>query len=237
MKTPLCTTTFLLALVFILVGGCESSTDVDLVAADTHAASSQAIQFAPLGIPESARAVLAMLSPAENEVFKDSVRWASGTVGNAARAIIAKADRWQDADAGVRRRLAWHEKKTAYFAEQKAAFFMLDQVLLQGEVTLERQAAIAFYTQMLLANESPDAAIQLRAIEALQGYWSAHEVRQAASLAIRNTEAWLDQRAEAGKIGATALAGQPNREALLDVRARRTVAIQDAVEALQKLAR
>lgn len=53
------------------------------------------------------------------------------------------------------------------------------------------QEAVAFYTQLLLGHESPDAFVVLRALRALKGYWPEEVRRQAATVTARDAEVWL----------------------------------------------
>jgi len=226
--------------VAILAAGCDDAPDANPISADLRHEPSEAVQFIPIAWPEAAQAIRrkprAERSAFENG-FIDSVAWAGGAMNNLARHLIAEAQKknrgWQGADAQVRRALLSFKQETAFTAEQFAALAMLDRVLLGGEVTLEKQAAIAFYAQLLLKNGSPAADVLLRAAEALQGYWSDEAIAQAVALTAQHAEAWLGAQAEAVSKASSVLLEQPNQEELLDARARRLLAVRDAVKAMK----
>jgi len=89
----------------------------------------------------------------------------------------------------------------------------------------------------LLDTESPAADVLLRSLRSLKGYWSDGAVAQAAARTVQHTEVWFSREAEAGSKAETVLREQPNREELLDARARRLLAVREAVKALKALSR
>lgn len=94
---------------------------------------------------------------------------------------IFKSASWQEADMRVREKLAGVKGKfLAFKLEQFAAHTMLSIHLLQGAISPEKQEAIAFYTQVLLTNEHPDADLLSRSLSSLEGKWNKQQIVGAA---------------------------------------------------------
>jgi hypothetical protein len=90
--------------------------------------------------------------------------------------------------------------------EQTVAFFILDTVFrpdsdTKSYLALEReafspeeQAAAGFATRLLVKNHSPNADLIAASLEAVEGYWSEAEIREAARATREATDLWLAAR-------------------------------------------
>jgi hypothetical protein len=105
--------------------------------------------------------------------------------------------------------LAAHEGEVYHSAlEQTIAFKILDTVLrpdsettsyvaLERETfTPEERAAASFATRLLVKNHSPSADLVAAALEAVEGEWTADEIREAARVTRAATDEWLASRCE-----------------------------------------
>ncbi len=104
--------------------------------------------------------------------------------------VAKDAETWEEADFEVRNLLSAQAYDTQpYYLEQSAAGVMLNVWLLDEEDARMDQEATAYYTQLLLKNRNPNAALILAGLKSLDGYWSAEQVTQSAANAVRFTKA------------------------------------------------
>ena len=96
--------------------------------------------------------------------------------------LALKEKDWRVADEKVRAYLAQHEGRVDVRSlEELASSMMLHRLLLRSEASSERTEAVAFYTDLLLENESNDYGDIRIGLAALVEHWGAARVRQAAA--------------------------------------------------------
>lgn len=102
---------------------------------------------------------------------------------------------WQAVEQRVRAAAAQESALPAPDREQAAAAFLLDLYLLKGNATPEKQEAIAYHTERLVAHGSPEAARIADALDKLEGYWPEAKRQDLAARAASNATAYLAKRA------------------------------------------
>lgn len=111
-------------------------------------------------------------------------------------AQAAELGDWQSVERHVRAAAAQESALPPSAREQAAAAFMLDLYLLKGNATPEKQEAIAYHTERLVAHGSPEAARIADALDKLEGHWPEAKRRDLAARAASNATAYLAKRAE-----------------------------------------
>ncbi len=110
--------------------------------------------------------------------------------------VFQQARDWREADKQVRTLLT-RSDLPRYALEQAAATLMLRTQLLTdapGRMTHEKQEAVAYYTTLLVEQQSPEGRIIADALQALEGYWSDAQRAAVASRAATATEDFLNKR-------------------------------------------
>lgn len=178
-------------LAFAVLAGCGQEGIVK--EPEPRQAQFSSLQGTTIGEPEGA----ATRSEQEEMALLRSVTQVGFEMGKAARS----AESWQEADRAVRDILRSNSSSPHLYAlEQVAASTMLGRWLLDGKMSPERKQAIGFYTERLIENNSPDAALVQRSLEALQGTWSPARIAQAAEQTAR-----LSKKSTAGNDDPSAL--------------------------------
>lgn len=117
----------------------------------------------------------------------------------------AKLSSWEEADAAIRVAISDLEGLPAYIYETQAATTMLNIFLAPGPGTPEALEATAFYTQMLIDNETPNGALMRRALTELEGTWTRVEQRTAAEATLASAERYAAWQSECVDCGSSQL--------------------------------
>jgi hypothetical protein len=153
--------------------------------------------FIPLGAPAGQRYSV-QLAKATTEAERTRLNEAyseAGEITHEARQIIDQTTDWQQAHQEVRALLERHiDHPFAYLFEQTAASHLLEARLLPAaETSTEYRDAVAYYTDLLLKNEHPDASVLLPALRKLEGHQSAAKQQAATEAAIGYARALLER--------------------------------------------
>lgn len=144
---------------------------------------------------------------------------------------ITGAKNWEAADRVVRDRLEGiRNLRFAYKVEQVAANRMLSTWLLKGDRSDGKDQAVAFYTELLLRNNHPDAAVIGDALEILQKHWPKERISDAAAKTVRNAQAYLQKNP-----CKPCLEGMIVSEEALDARQKKLYRMNHAATALAKM--
>lgn len=106
---------------------------------------------------------------------------------------IKTAESWKEANRKARSLLEKSSPVPQYHREQSAANVMLKEWLTNGSETPAKQKATAFYTDLLVKNNSPQAATVVRSLQRLRGHWSDARIAQAARSTVQEASATLRQ--------------------------------------------
>jgi hypothetical protein len=112
-------------------------------------------------------------------------------MSTAIRVAVASSESWEEADAAVRAEMERHPNVPDYITEQTAALLMLDHHLLGAPASAASREAIGFYTTHLLENESPNAHLLDRSLDALAGHWEEARIAAAAETALAGAQRYL----------------------------------------------
>jgi hypothetical protein len=107
--------------------------------------------------------------------------------------VISESRDWERAHEGVVSLLGEPSEYPTYIREQVAAAMMLRTELLENP-SEKMLPAIAYYTQLLSDNQSPEADLMADALASLVGYWPESQVRSVAQTSVAAAEAHLAQR-------------------------------------------
>lgn len=107
---------------------------------------------------------------------------------------IRAAWHWRSADRRARALLAEASPVPQYTRQQLAADGMLKHWLLDGNHTPEQRHALAFYTELMIRNRSPQAQILLPALEYLEGHWPDARIAESARVAADAARNLLQKR-------------------------------------------
>lgn len=192
------------------------------------------IRFVPTMAPKGKnvyeRKKWSEMSPEEQEMVDEESKKATIAAARIERIIDTSQD-WKTGDNRVRRELAAVKQNPFLWrVEQSAANNMLTTLLLPGEMTSEKQDAIAFYLAMLLRNEHPDAQVILQGLEAMRGKWSQEEISGAAHAAVRFARSYLEKNPCIPCVQQTGVAPE-----LLDAREQKLFQIHRSIPKLEKL--
>lgn len=185
------------ALVLFLGLGVLTGCTQEATVAQDAAPSTNPDFFVPLFAPEGERYSV-QLAKATTETERTRLNEAyseAAEISHEARQIITRTTDWRQAHAQVKPlldRYAGHP--FAYFFEQTAASQMLEARLLNApETATDYLDALAWYTELLLRNEHPDASILLPALRKLEGHQGAAKNQAATEAAIGYARALLER--------------------------------------------
>ena len=127
------------------------------------------------------------MTDSEKEAFFAAMHEAQIAITEAA----SRAETWGEADGLVRRALAEalasKANLPAYQVETLAATHMLNRAFSR-EASAAPTDDIAYYTDMLVRNDSPNAPLLSNALHALDGTWGAAKIRRAARHGVAASE-------------------------------------------------
>lgn len=177
---------FLLAS-FLLLAGCD-----DTIAPKPAKTLDGINHTFASGIPEEANPpAVAELPPEErrklHRQFLNNMR--------AFRKAALSASSWREADRRTRALLKESSPYAQYMREQLAADWMLKRWLLEGDSSPQKQEAVAFYTNLMLENQNPQAQIIQPALQQLKGKWSEKRIAKAASATTRRAKKFMQGEA------------------------------------------
>lgn len=169
------------------------------------------------------------------EQFQEADRRLNPTKVRIMRAIL-KSKSWQETDRKVREELgSIAQDPYAFVLEQTSAHRMLSEHLLRGEEVSEKKEAVAYYTELLLRNEYPDAEVLSNALEALEGTWSPSQLARAATQTAKHTRDYLRQNPCEPCIEKSGMGPADKAGRLLDARQRKLYRMQNSLSKLDKL--
>lgn len=96
-------------------------------------------------------------------------------------AAMAAPGGWREADERVRDLLDDYPLVEDYKVAQTAGTMILQTYLLDGPVDEDKAEAIAFYTDLLAQNGTPNAPLMERSLAALDGHWSEARIAEVAA--------------------------------------------------------
>lgn len=211
---------------YLAACGKEGSPSAEYLGSRAGAAASYAQLF---GSPEGFD--MEALTDADRQDVLEAL--APGTL--AIRRAVADAAHWEAADEAVRELLAAADYHAARpYLGQAAAKAMLEHRLLQAPPSPEQQAAVAFYAELLLEGRSPEAPLVLKALESLDGYWSASRRAAAAQQAATAAQVALQRRFECEGCGDEEIRARLP-EGSLETQRAHILSIQDAISHLRTL--
>ncbi len=107
---------------------------------------------------------------------------------------------------------------------------MLTLRLLEGEPTSDKQDAIAYYTELLLRNQHPDADVIGQALDALESKWTRGEIASAATQTAGHAREYLKKNHCRPCLEATGV-----QEKLFDARQQKLYKMHNALPKLDEL--
>ncbi len=138
--------------------------------------------------------------------------------------LADEAETWRKAHEAIQNRLDRSSPIPQFRREQMAGHVMLTTWLNEeGDIPPEKQEALAFYTDLMIKNESPQAVEISKALARLEGHWDSERIAEAAetvaTAARQHRSSTIDLGQNAPKIE-TADSGYQRRlqEALSDLR-------------------
>lgn len=171
------------------------------------------------------------------EQYQEAQRRLNPTKARIMRAILKSTTSWQEANREVREQIASiAQDPYAFELEQFAAHQMLSKYLLRGEEVPEKKDAIAYYTELLLRNEYPDAEIISNALEALEGKWTRSQIARAAAQTAKHAREYLKQNPCKPCLERAGIESK-KVESLLDAKQRKLYRMQNSLPNLDKLAK
>lgn len=185
-------TVLLAGLLCLIQSGCDEAGLQDRGPESAPATVMEPVQVAiPLAEQKKGPTVaeLQAMTPAERKAHIKPRREMSAAI----RSAVASSESWEEIDAVVRAEMERHPEVPNYVTEQTAAVLMLDHHLLDAPSSVARQEAIAFYTAHLLGNESTNAHLINRSLDALAGSWSEARIAAAAETALTNVQRHLQR--------------------------------------------
>ncbi|WP_022834603.1 hypothetical protein [Salisaeta longa] len=172
----------LCCLALLLVAGCQSERTDRLKNQLKDAAQAQV--NALLDSAEVRLRSELNLTPAQEQALTDALNQAQARLSDA----IARAPSWEEAQQNAQQFLAENRDLPPAIAEQLVASRMIEQWLLQGELTPAQRDALSRYTEMLIEQNSAEAAVVANALGQLQGTWSPERIRAAAQQALQTAQ-------------------------------------------------
>lgn len=168
----------------LLVMGCDQDQGVN---SDNEERAPRLLHWFASGVPEDVE----LPSHRSLEERKEAME-AFKEASRAFRALEYERN-WKAADRRARDLLATPSSVPLYKRQQLAADRMLKHWLLDSPQTPETQEALAFYTEMLVQNRSPQAQILAPALQRLTDTWSDERVAEGAEIAAQAARKHLEK--------------------------------------------
>jgi len=177
-------TILLVIMAFVSFPACSDSGAPSPFAEESHGGTDADDQLVAYGIPDPLRKRTHDVTPQDVTAF--------GALRVQALQLITSDAPFALRDRSVRALLKENDAfALAHYVEQFAAVRMLQEALREDDN--RNIEAIAFYSDILVENESPEADLLLGALTALAGRWTTDRIARAAASTIESGLLWTEK--------------------------------------------